>query len=177
VCHLHEENGIFPFVKQINTVVAEFPAFTNHLYTTYNTIEHDIEFNDCSIMVLGSGVYQISSSVKFDWCTVRAICTLCDQGLPTVMVNYNPETVSMDYDKADCLCFENIALETILDIYDTKCSCSVILFMGGQTLNNTALHLHQQNAKIYSTSLKMIDTAENQYKFLQLLDKIHQQKS
>lgn len=172
VRQLREEHGVSPFVKQIDTVAAEFPAFTNYLYTTYNAIEHDVDFEDRGVMVLGSGVYRIGSSVEFDWCAVRAIRTLREQGLPTVMVNYNPETVSTDYDEADRLYFENIALETILDIYDTERSRGVILSMGGQTPNNIALPLHRQNVKIYGTSPEMIDTAENRYKFSRLLDEI-----
>ncbi|KAF8915218.1 hypothetical protein CPB85DRAFT_1375175 [Mucidula mucida] len=169
---LRKEQGIAPFVKQIDTVAAEFPAFTNYLYTTYNAIEHDISFGERGVMVLGSGVYRIGSSVEFDWCAVRAIRTLRDQGLPTVMVNYNPETVSTDYDEADRLYFENISLETILDIYDVEQSRGVILSMGGQTPNNIALPLYRENVKIYGTSPEMIDTAENRYKFSRLLDEI-----
>ncbi|TFY80757.1 hypothetical protein EWM64_g3257 [Hericium alpestre] len=172
VRRLRQEGGIFPFVKQIDTVAAEFPAFTNYLYTTYNAIEHDIEFNDRGVMVLGSGVYRIGSSVEFDWCAVRAIRTLRDQGISTIMVNYNPETVSTDYDEADRLYFENISLETILDIYDTEGSRGVILAMGGQTPNNIALPLYRQNVHIYGTSPEMIDTAENRFKFSRLLDEI-----
>ncbi|KAG1744993.1 uncharacterized protein EDB91DRAFT_1122034 [Suillus paluster] len=172
VRRLRQETGISPFVKQIDTVAAEFPAFTNYLYTTYNAIEHDIEFNDRGVVVLGSGVYRIGSSVEFDWCAVRAIRTLREQGLPTIMVNYNPETVSTDYDEADRLYFENISLETILDIYDTERSRGVILSMGGQTPNNIALPLYRQNVKIYGTSPEMIDTAENRFKFSRLLDEI-----
>ncbi|KAF8174543.1 carbamoyl-phosphate synthase [Pholiota molesta] len=166
------EAGISPFVKQIDTVAAEFPAFTNYLYTTYNAIEHDVTFTERGVMVLGSGVYRIGSSVEFDWCAVRAIRTLRDQGLPTVMVNYNPETVSTDYDEADRLYFENISVETILDIYDAESSRGVILSMGGQTPNNIALPLYRQNVKIYGTSPEMIDMAENRYKFSRLLDEI-----
>ncbi|KAJ7904980.1 hypothetical protein B0H13DRAFT_2024205 [Mycena leptocephala] len=158
VRRLRQETGIAPFVKQIDTVAAEFPAFTNYLYTTYNAIEHDVTFNDRGVMVLGSGVYRIGSSVEFDWCAVRAIRTLRDQGLQTIMVNYNPETVSTDYDEADRLYFENISLETILDIYDAERSRGVILLWA--------------NVKIYGTSPEMIDTAENRYKFSRLLDEI-----
>ncbi|KAG6902396.1 hypothetical protein C0995_000601 [Termitomyces sp. Mi166 len=172
VRRLRQENGISPFVKQIDTVAAEFPAFTNYLYTTYNAFEHDVKFDDRGVMVLGSGVYRIGSSVEFDWCAVRAIRTLREQGLPTVMVNYNPETVSTDYDEADRLYFENISLETILDIYDAEQSRGVILSMGGQTPNNIALPLYRQNVKIYGTSPEMIDTAENRFKFSRLLDAI-----
>ncbi|KJA15215.1 hypothetical protein HYPSUDRAFT_48599 [Hypholoma sublateritium FD-334 SS-4] len=172
VRRLRLEADISPFVKQIDTVAAEFPAFTNYLYTTYNAIEHDITFTDRGVIVLGSGVYRIGSSVEFDWCAVRAIRTLREQGLPTVMVNYNPETVSTDYDEADRLYFENISVETILDIYDVENSRGVILSMGGQTPNNIALPLHRQNVKIYGTSPEMIDMAENRYKFSRLLDEI-----
>ncbi|KAF8840122.1 carbamoyl-phosphate synth [Paxillus ammoniavirescens] len=169
---LRQEASISPFVKQIDTVAAEFPAFTNYLYTTYNAVEHDIPFRDRGVMVLGSGVYRIGSSVEFDWCAVRAIRTLREQGFPTIMVNYNPETVSTDYDEADRLYFENISLESILDIYDTERSRGVILSMGGQTPNNIALHLYRENVKIYGTSPEMIDTAENRYKFSRMLDEI-----
>lgn len=172
VRRLRQEIGISPFVKQIDTVAAEFPAVTNYLYTTYNAIEHDVEFNDRGVVVIGSGVYRIGSSVEFDWCAVRAIRTLREQGLPTIMVNYNPETVSTDYDEADRLYFENISLETILDIYDTERARGVILSMGGQTPNNIALPLYRQNVKIYGTSPEMIDTAENRFKFSRLLDEI-----
>uniref|UniRef100_A0A0W0F1Z5 Pyrimidine-specific carbamoyl phosphate synthase-aspartate carbamoyl transferase n=1 Tax=Moniliophthora roreri TaxID=221103 RepID=A0A0W0F1Z5_MONRR len=172
VRRLRQESGIMPFVKQIDTVAAEFPAYTNYLYTTYNAIAHDVSFNDRGVMVLGSGVYRIGSSVEFDWCAVRAIRTLREQGFPTVMVNYNPETVSTDYDEADRLYFENISLETILDIYDTERARGVILSMGGQTPNNIALPLYRQNVKIYGTSPEMIDTAENRFKFSRLLDEI-----
>ncbi|EJD38344.1 carbamoyl-phosphate synth [Auricularia subglabra TFB-10046 SS5] len=169
---LRHESGVFPFVKQIDTVAAEFPAYTNYLYMTYNAVEHDIQFQDRGIIVLGSGVYRIGSSVEFDWCAVRAIRTLRDQGLKTIMVNYNPETVSTDYDEADRLYFENISLENVLDIYDVERSQGVIISMGGQTPNNIALPLHRQNVKIYGTSPEMVDTAENRFKFSRLLDTI-----
>ncbi|WVQ82025.1 carbamoyl-phosphate synthase, large subunit [Cryptococcus sp. DSM 104549] len=172
VRRLRVEAGITPFVKQIDTVAAEFPAFTNYLYTTYNAIEHDVTFEDNGVMVLGSGVYRIGSSVEFDWCAVRAIRTLRENGMKTVMINYNPETVSTDYDEADKLYFENISLEMVLDIYDIERSSGVVLSMGGQTPNNIALALHRQNVKIYGTSPEMIDTAENRYKFSRMLDKI-----
>jgi carbamoyl-phosphate synthase / aspartate carbamoyltransferase len=163
---------ILPVVKQIDTVAAEFPAKTNYLYLTYNGEEHDVSFNDQGIMVLGSGVYRIGSSVEFDWCSVRAIRTLREHGFKTVMVNYNPETVSTDYDEADRLYFENINLETVLDIYDLEKSSGVVLSMGGQTPNNIALRLYRQNVKILGTSPEMIDTAENRYKFSRLLDRL-----
>ena len=169
---LRVEAGITPFVKQIDTVAAEFPAFTNYLYLTYNATEHDIDFNDHGIMVLGSGVYRIGSSVEFDWCAVRAIRTVRSQGFKTVMVNYNPETVSTDYDEADRLYFETINLETILDIYQMEASSGVILAMGGQTPNNIALPLHRLNVRVLGTSPEMIDMAENRYKFSRMLDRI-----
>ena len=172
VRRLRVEAGITPFVKQIDTVAAEFPAYTNYLYTTYNASEHDVDFVDNGVMVLGSGVYRIGSSVEFDWCAVRAIRTLRENGFKTVMVNYNPETVSTDYDEADKLYFENISLETVLDIYDLERSGGVVLSMGGQTPNNIALALHRQSVKIFGTSPEMIDTAENRYKFSRMLDKI-----
>ncbi|KAL9104551.1 MAG: hypothetical protein Q9163_000525 [Psora crenata] len=167
------EAGIVPVVKQIDTVAAEFPAFTNYLYLTYNGTEHDISFDDHGVMVLGSGVYRIGSSVEFDWCSVRAIRTIRDQGFKTVMVNYNPETVSTDYDEADKLYFETINLETVLDIYQLEASSGVIISMGGQTPNNIALPLSRLNVKVLGTSPDMIDMAENRYKFSRMLDRIY----
>ncbi|KAL2316251.1 Protein ura1 [Schizosaccharomyces pombe] len=172
VRRIRTEAGIRPFVKQIDTVAAEFPAFTNYLYTTYNAVEHDIHFNDKGVMVLGSGVYRIGSSVEFDWCAVRAVRTLRDRGVKTIMVNYNPETVSTDYDEADRLYFENIGLETVLDIYEQESSSGIIIAMGGQTANNIALPLHRENVKILGTSPEMIDGAENRFKFSRMLDDI-----
>lgn len=172
VRRIRQEMGIIPFVKQIDTVAAEFPAFTNYLYMTYSAVENDVTFEDQGIMVLGSGVYRIGSSVEFDWCAVRAIRTLRERGFKTVMVNYNPETVSTDYDEADKLYFENISLETILDIYELESSSGVIISMGGQTPNNIALPLHRQGVKVLGTSPEMIDTAENRYKFSRMLDQI-----
>ncbi|TLS29779.1 hypothetical protein PpBr36_01052 [Pyricularia pennisetigena] len=169
---LRLEAGITPFVKQIDTVAAEFPAFTNYLYLTYNATEHDISFDDHGVMVLGSGVYRIGSSVEFDWCSVRAIRTLRQQGYRTIMVNYNPETVSTDYDEADKLYFENINLETVLDIYEMESAKGILGAMGGQTPNNIALPLHRYGAKILGTSPEMIDTAENRFKFSRMLDRI-----
>jgi len=173
VRRLRTDAGIHPVVKQIDTVAAEFPAYTNYLYLTYNGSEHDLPFTDHGVMVLGSGVYRIGSSVEFDWCSVRAIRTLRDQGYKTVMVNYNPETVSTDYDEADRLYFENINLETVLDIYQLESASGVIISMGGQTPNNIALPLHRLNVKILGTSPEMIDTAENRFKFSRMLDVIH----
>lgn len=166
------ELGITPFVKQIDTVAAEFPAYTNYLYMTYNADSHDMTFDDHGYMVLGSGVYRIGSSVEFDWCAVRAVRTLRAEGKKTIMINYNPETVSTDYDEADRLYFETINLERILDIYELETSNGVVISMGGQTSNNIALSLHRQNVKILGTSPEMIDNAENRYKFSRMLDSI-----
>ncbi|KAJ5965189.1 uncharacterized protein N7479_005065 [Penicillium vulpinum] len=172
VRRMRVEAGITPIVKQIDTVAAEFPAFTNYLYLTYNASQHDLSFDDHGTMVLGSGVYRIGSSVEFDWCSVRTIRTLREQGHKTIMVNYNPETVSTDYDEADRLYFENINLETVLDIYQLENSSGVIMSMGGQTPNNIALPLHRLNVNILGTSPEMIDGAENRYKFSRMLDRI-----
>lgn len=169
---LRKEAGIIPFAKQIDTVAAEFPAYTNYLYVTYNADSSDVNFDDHGVIVLGSGVYRIGSSVEFDWCAVRAIRTLRENKVKTVMINYNPETVSTDYDEADRLYFETINLERVLDIYDLEQSQGVIVSMGGQTSNNIALSLYRQNVKILGTSPEMIDSAENRYKFSRMLDKI-----
>ncbi|TDZ40560.1 Protein pyrABCN [Colletotrichum spinosum] len=169
---LRQEANIMPFVKQIDTVAAEFPAFTNYLYLTYNASESDVPFDDHGIMVLGSGVYRIGSSVEFDWCSVRAIRTLRQDSFKTIMVNYNPETVSTDYDEADKLYFENISLETILDIYQLEGAGGILGAMGGQTPNNIALPLHRAGVKVLGTSPEMIDNAENRYKFSRMLDTI-----
>lgn len=173
VRRLRVEAGVIPVVKQIDTVAAEFPAFTNYLYLTYNGTENDIDFQDHGVMVLGSGVYRIGSSVEFDWCSVRAIRTLRERGFKTVMLNYNPETVSTDYDEADRLYFETINLETVLDIYQLESSSGVIISVGGQTPNNIALQLHRLNIKVLGTSPEMIDMAENRYKFSRMLDRIY----
>lgn len=172
VRRLRLEAGITPFVKQIDTVAAEFPAFTNYLYLTYSASENDVSFNDHGVMVLGSGVYRIGSSVEFDWCSVRAIRTLRESGYKTIMVNYNPETVSTDYDEADRLYFENINLETVLDIYQLESASGVLGAMGGQTPNNIALPLLRSGVKVLGTSPEMIDTAEDRYKFSRMLDRM-----
>ncbi|KAJ2907382.1 hypothetical protein MKZ38_003239 [Zalerion maritima] len=172
VRRMRTEAGITPFVKQIDTVAAEFPAVTNYLYLTYNASDHDVSFDDHGVMVLGSGVYRIGSSVEFDWCSVRAIRTLRESNVKTIMVNYNPETVSTDYDEADKLYFENINLETILDIYQMESASGVLGAMGGQTPNNIALPLLRSGVKVLGTSPEMIDTAENRYKFSRMLDSI-----
>uniref|UniRef100_A0A8H7TLC5 ATP-grasp domain-containing protein n=1 Tax=Bionectria ochroleuca TaxID=29856 RepID=A0A8H7TLC5_BIOOC len=172
VRRLRQEAGIHPFVKQIDTVAAEFPAYTNYLYLTYNASEHDLDFDDHGVVVLGSGVYRIGSSVEFDWCSVRAIRTLRELGYKTVMINSNPETVSTDTDEADRLYFETVDLETSLDIYDLEGARGILGAMSGQLPNNIALPLHRAGAKVLGTSPEMIDSAENRYKFSRMLDRI-----
>ncbi|KJR81816.1 carbamoyl-phosphate synthase [Sporothrix schenckii 1099-18] len=172
VRRLRLEAGIHPWVKQIDTVAAEFPAFTNYLYLTYSASTHDLAFDDKGVMVLGSGVYRIGSSVEFDWCSVRAIRTLRAAGLKTIMVNTNPETLSTDYDEADRLYFTNIDLETVMDIYELEQSAGILGAMSGQTPNMIALPLLRAGAKVLGTSPEMIDTAENRYKFSRMLDRI-----
>lgn len=169
---IRQDFGITPFVKQIDTVAAEFPSNTNYLYMTYNASEHDVTFDERGVMVLGSGVYRIGSSVEFDWCAVRTVRTLRENGFKTIMVNYNPETVSTDYDEVDRLYFENITIENSMDIYEIESSSGMFVSMGGQTPNNIALALHRQNINIYGTSPEQIDGAENRYKFSRMCDTI-----
>lgn len=168
---LREEHKISPFVKRIDTVAAEWPATTNYLYLTYNGIEHDLDFPKEFIMVLGSGVYRIGSSVEFDWCAVGCLRELRNQGKKTIMVNYNPETVSTDYDMSDRLYFEEISFEVVMDIYNLEQPDGVILCMGGQLPNNIAMDLYRQQAKVLGTSPDMIDGAENRFKFSRMLDR------
>ncbi|CAJ0626211.1 15431_t:CDS:2 [Entrophospora sp. SA101] len=164
--------GITPFVKRIDTLAAEFPAQTNYLYTTYNASTHDIDFNDHGSMVLGSGVYRIGSSVEFDWCGVSAIRALRDMGKKTVMVNYNPETVSTDFDECDRLYFEELSYERVMDIYEQENAENIVISVGGQLPQNIALRLYQNKANIMGTSPVMIDKAEDRYKFSKILDQI-----
>jgi carbamoyl-phosphate synthase large subunit len=123
--------GVIPFVKRIDTLAAEFPAFTNYLYTTYNASEHDVEFDEHGTMVLGSGVYRIGSSVEFDWCAVTCARSLRDQGVRTIMINYNPETVSTDFDEADRLYFEELGWERVMDIFELEGAQGVVVSVGG----------------------------------------------
>ncbi|XP_019753921.1 CAD protein isoform X2 [Dendroctonus ponderosae] len=167
-----EEFNIKPFVKQIDTVAAEWPATTNYLYLTYNGLSHDLEFNEQHTMVIGSGVYRIGSSVEFDWCAVGCLRELRRLGKKTIMVNYNPETVSTDYDMSDRLYFEEISFEVIMDIYSIENPEGIILSMGGQLPNNIAMDLHRQQARILGTSPDSIDGAENRFKFSRMLDRI-----
>jgi carbamoyl-phosphate synthase large subunit len=168
-----KELGITPFVKQIDTLAAEFPAQTNYLYMTYNGIENDIDFkNTKQAIVLGSGAYCIGSSVEFDWCAVTSIKTLKQMGFGTIMVNSNPETVSTDYDACDRLYFEELSLERVLDIYDKEQPEGIIISSGGQIPNNLALKLHKSGAKILGTSPESIDKTENRHKFSALCDSL-----
>ena len=167
-----EEFGIKPFVKQIDTVAAEWPATTNYLYITYNATSHDLCFDEKHTMVIGSGVYRIGSSVEFDWCAVGCLRELRRLGRKTIMINYNPETVSTDYDMSDRLYFEEISFEVVMDIYTIEDPVGIILSMGGQLPNNIAMDLHRQQARILGTSPDSIDGAENRFKFSRMLDKI-----
>lgn len=127
--------GITPFVKRIDTLAAEYPAHTNYLYTTYNASEHDVDFDEHGTMVLGSGVYRIGSSVEFDWCAVTCARKLREMGRRTIMVNYNPETVSTDFDEADRLYFEELGYERVMDIYELEQAHGVIVSVGGEYLS------------------------------------------
>uniref|UniRef100_A0A670I628 Multifunctional protein CAD n=1 Tax=Podarcis muralis TaxID=64176 RepID=A0A670I628_PODMU len=163
---------ILPVVKQIDTVAAEWPAQTNYLYLSYNGTEHDLAFREPHVMVIGSGVYRIGSSVEFDWCAVGCIQELRKMGYKTIMVNYNPETVSTDYDMCDRLYFDEMSFEVVMDIYELESPEGVILSMGGQLPNNIAMALHRQQCRILGTSPEAIDSAENRFKFSRLLDTI-----
>ncbi|EDW00303.1 CAD protein [Drosophila grimshawi] len=165
------EQNIRPFVKQIDTVAGEWPASTNYLYNTYNASEHDIHFPGGHTIVVGSGVYRIGSSVEFDWCAVGCLRELRNLKKSTIMINYNPETVSTDYDMCDRLYFEEISFEVVMDIYEMERSDGIILSMGGQLPNNIAMDLHRQQAKVLGTSPESIDCAENRFKFSRMLDR------
>ncbi|EDV38357.1 uncharacterized protein Dana_GF21836, isoform C [Drosophila ananassae] len=171
VRHLRQELGIRPHVKQIDTVAGEWPASTNYLYNTYSGSEHDVDFPGGHTIVVGSGVYRIGSSVEFDWCAVGCLKELRKLQRPTIMINYNPETVSTDYDMCDRLYFEEISFEVVMDIYEMESSDGIILSMGGQLPNNIAMDLHRQQAKVLGTSPESIDTAENRFKFSRMLDR------
>jgi carbamoyl-phosphate synthase large subunit len=169
-----ERLGIRPAVKQIDTLAAEYPARTNYLYTTYHGTEDDVRFErkNKKVMVLGSGSYSIGSSVEFDWCCVSAVLALKRLGCETLMVNYNPETVSTDYDICDRLYFEELSFERVLDIYKRENPRGVVLSMGGQIPNNIAMKCHKAGMRILGTSPESIDTAENRFKFGRLLDSL-----
>uniref|UniRef100_W5NFZ0 Multifunctional protein CAD n=1 Tax=Lepisosteus oculatus TaxID=7918 RepID=W5NFZ0_LEPOC len=169
---LRKDWKILPMVKQIDTVAAEWPAHTNYLYLTYNGTEHDVSFDEPHVMVIGSGVYRIGSSVEFDWCAVGCIMELSKMGYKTIMVNYNPETVSTDYDMCNRLYFDEISFEVVMDIYEMEDPDGVILSMGGQLPNNIAMSLHRQQCRILGTLPEFIDSAENRFKFSRMLDSI-----
>ncbi|RKF55218.1 Carbamoyl-phosphate synthase arginine-specific large chain [Golovinomyces cichoracearum] len=165
--------GITPFVKKIDTLAAEFPASTNYLYTTYNGSTHDVSFNDHGIIVLGSGVYRIGSSVEFDWCAVSATMALKKMGKKTVMINYNPETYSTDFDTADKLYFEELSYERVRDIYELENASGTIVSVGGQLPQNIALRLQETGSvKVLGTDPRNIDRAEDRQKFSEILDSI-----
>lgn len=166
--------GIVPFVKQIDTLAAEYPAQTNYLYLTYSGVAHDIRFkNDKrSVVVLGSGAYRIGSSVEFDWCGVQALNTIRKEGYRSVMINYNPETVSTDYDMCDRLYFDELTFERVLDILDLEVPYGVVVSTGGQIPNNLALRLDEQRVPILGTQAKDIDNAEDREKFSAMLNRI-----
>ena len=163
--------GILPVVKQIDTLAAEYPAQTNYLYVTYAGVKSDITFeNDHrSIIVLGSGAYRIGSSVEFDWCGVQALNTICKEGYRSVMINYNPETVSTDYDMCDRLYFDELTFERVMDIIDLEQPNGVIVSTGGQIPNNLAVLLDEQHVPILGTKAQDIDNAEDRAKFSQML--------
>ncbi len=165
-------NGIVPVVKQIDTLAGEYPAQTNYLYLTYNGTENDVQYlgDHKSVVVLGSGAYRIGSSVEFDWCSVNTINTIKEQGYRSVMINYNPETVSTDYDTCDRLYFDELSFERVMDIYDLENPHGVVVSMGGQIPNNLAMKLHGQNVPVLGTSPIKIDNAEDREKFSSLLD-------
>ncbi len=166
--------GIQPYVKQIDSVAAEFPATTNYLYLTYSAEEDDIDFDEKkSVAVLGSGAYRIGSSVEFDWCCVRTLETLNDIGFTTILINHNPETVSTDYDVCDRLYFEELSLERVLDIYDKEKPLGLVISMGGQIPNKLAMRLHIAGAMVLGTQPESIDRAEDRSKFSALLDEIN----
>ena len=170
---LRHAYGIRPAVRQIDTLAAEYPARTNYLYLTYNGTEDDVEFGgERKVMILGSGVYRIGSSVEFDWCCVNAAFALKETGHSTIMLNYNPETVSTDYDVCDKLYFDEISFETVSELYEKENPEGVIISMGGQTPNNIATKLDAAGVKILGTSAKNIDNAEDRYKFSKLLDEL-----
>jgi carbamoyl-phosphate synthase, large subunit len=166
--------GIVPYVKQIDTLAAEYPAQTNYLYLTYSGVAHDIRFeNDKrSVVVLGSGAYRIGSSVEFDWCGVQALNTIRKEGYRSVMINYNPETVSTDYDMCDRLYFDELTFERVLDILDLESPYGVVVSTGGQIPNNLALRLDEQRVPILGTQAKDIDNAEDREKFSAMLNRI-----
>ena len=169
-----KQAGILPVVKQIDTLAAEYPAQTNYLYVTYSGVAHDIPFeaDKRSVVVLGSGAYRIGSSVEFDWCGVQALNTIRKEGYRSVMINYNPETVSTDYDMCDRLYFDELTFERVLDILDLECPYGVVVSTGGQIPNNLAMRLDAENVNLLGTQAKYIDNAEDREKFSAMLNRI-----
>ena len=169
-----KELGIVPAVKRINTVASEHPELTNYLYMTYGTTGYDVNYykTDKSVVVLGSGAYRIGSSVEFDWCSVNAVQTARKLGYKSIMINYNPETVSTDYDMCDRLYFDELSFERVLDVIDLEQPGGVIVSVGGQIPNNLAMKLHRQAVPILGTSPLSIDRAENRHKFSAMLDQL-----
>ncbi len=166
--------GVVPAVKRINTVASEHPELTNYLYMTYSAEGYDVNYykNEKSVVVLGSGAYRIGSSVEFDWCSVNAIQTARKLGYKSIMINYNPETVSTDYDMCDRLYFDELSFERVLDVIDLEQPRGVIVSVGGQIPNNLAMKLHRQSVPILGTSPISIDRAENRNKFSAMLDQL-----
>ena len=164
--------GVYPRVKVIDTLAAEYPAVTNYLYMSYLGVESDVGPSDKGIMVLGSGVYRIGNSVEFDYCTVMTARTMREEGYRTIIVNFNPETVSTDYDESDKLYFEEISLERVLDIYELEGALGIVASMGGQTPQNLVVPLHENGVRILGTHPDQIDNAENRQKFSALLDRV-----
>ena len=171
VRRLRKGFGIVPVVKQIDTLAAEYPAQTNYLYVTYAGVASDVSFSNDrnSVIVLGSGAYRIGSSVEFDWCGVQALNTIRKQGYRSIMINYNPETVSTDYDMCDRLYFDELTFERVMDIIDAETPHGVIVSTGGQIPNNLAMYLDEQNVPILGTAAKDIDNAEDRAKFSSML--------
>ncbi len=169
-----KKQGILPSVKRINTVASEHPELTNYLYMTYDGSEHDVPYykNEKSVVVLGSGAYRIGSSVEFDWCSVNAIQTARKLGYKSIMVNYNPETVSTDYDMCDRLYFDELSFERVMDVMDLETPKGVIVSVGGQIPNNLAIKLYHQDIPVLGTSPLSIDRAENRHKFSSMLDQL-----
>jgi len=170
-----KKQGLLPVVKQIDTLAAEYPAQTNYLYLTYNGTENDVHYlgDHRSVIVLGSGAYRIGSSVEFDWCSVNALTTVRKEGYRSVMINYNPETVSTDYDMCDRLYFDELSYERVMDIIELENPHGVIVSVGGQIPNNLAVKLDNAGVHILGTSAKSIDNAEDRHKFSSMLDRLH----
>ena len=174
VRNLRKKLGILPSVKRINTVASEHPELTNYLYLTYDGSEHDIPYypNEKNVVILGSGAYRIGSSVEFDWCSVNTAQTARKLGYKAIMINYNPETVSTDYDMCDRLYFDELSFERVLDVIDLEMPKGVVVSVGGQIPNNLAMKLHRQQVPILGTSPLSIDRAENRHKFSAMLDSL-----